>query len=340
MPERSGVFARLTISASLIVSGVACGANIPTEQSGLVQPAADTLSPEQAQRNAHVIETLRALPDSAVKSALFDRAVPYLEMKNDADISFGHTSLRFEPTRIYIAQSQDPTFLIKGEFKERGESGTANRPQYPIEASVIQFPVANLLTHEETAGLNDHLTPDGVPLVLVEFAPGIPIYDQFSPQIIITVGPLLDLTSEQGKTLFDFVLIKEVTQLLLLDAETRNIVEIMERNHLPMTVLNEDGQEVSTIAQAKLTITENRGRSLAAYDIAGHVVAIQAVAQDPAYLKVLRQDQIIGPLVDEILAIDLGETPEEMLVNSLRWAITSPNARSLIYNGDMNVFPN
>lgn len=80
-----------------------------------------------------------------------------------------------------------------------------------------------------------------------------------------------------------------------------------------------------------------KGRSLALQDIAGYLVAAKALANTPAYQKMVESGAIDRSFLPLIANADLGTTDRDILFKSYEWRLNTPEALKLSYRGDMDI---
>lgn len=286
------------------------------------------------------------LPTSLIKTLLVQRIKPYYQIDYPRTINYAGVEVEIFEPRIRLATGEIAN-KVSGLFTAREGITSYVEPLYPLQTERIKVPYVGLLSEVEKRRLfpPQNIASDGTPFIEIIFSSSEgPFYAGFTPLIqIITPNPLL-IKPEKRRTieaLERFAYIKEACSHLLFDLWTeemakkmqelgfRSTIEVRRRDGLPIAA-----EVVSSVATQ---INNFAGRMIAALDIASYLVAVKA-AEGTELVDPQRTDENFRKAYSR-MDVNLGETAQNILYNSLRWALITPEAKLLDHVGDLTRIP-
>lgn len=108
--------------------------------------------------------------------------------------------------------------------------------------------------------------------------------------------------------------------------------------HIPARKGDDSVVQTEIIIQSLHIFSANNGRFLAARDLAAYLMAFKAL-WGTWILKEVSIDPLFAQVLPTIKDVNLGDSENEILYNSLRWAITSQVAQGLVHVGSIKKFP-
>lgn len=320
-----GLSAGVAISATIL----GCQSRGPTPE-----------KPKDMEQEARIklLESIDSLPLSNIKDLVVQRVVPFFQTPPPTIINRGIELNMVDPT-VRLVYGSDPSRVF-ATYRPRGEAAKVI-PVFPITdhvgANAFTFPLIGLSTPEELAALPPQ--NKGVAFISVGFPSNRRIYEYLSPEIIVT-RPDPKIVEERFKSLTDlieqFCFRKEAVTGLLFDIWLEEAIRVMQEFNLPthIPVRKENTQtQAEIITQTEVTLNSKGGRYVAAMDIAAHLVTLKAL--DPLTLSQLAYEQKLGPVINKMDQISLGDTSRDILLNSLRWALASVEGRNLNHIGNI-----
>lgn len=317
--------------------------------SGLVATACAQLptetSPKLDQGKQRLNDELDKLPDSPIKSLLFVRVKPLFGPNPPTSINYDGLEVKVLNPRVFLKTVNAAG--VSAEYSPRNSSSIDLEPLYPIRETHLKVPYLGLvLASEKSIIPAENIANDGTILLDVGFSTRMPLYEGLWPAITITT-PESSYIKPAYKQLFKnferLAYIKEACSLLLLDILIEETVKTMRGLDLDPTI--EVKTPAGTIRQAEALIqsmqeiNNSQGRLAAVIDMAGYLLAFKAVEHteiddpnnmDPHFVKVRPSMQTAS----------LGTSPQDILYNSFRWVLTTPEAdKYLVHVGNLNQIP-
>jgi len=288
-----------------------------------------------------LITEIDILPPSAIKDLLVARIRPFYAVSPPPPSRYGKVTIPTLNSQVVFLHTQKAGG--RGGYNFRNPPYPESAKYQPLKDFVTQIPYPFMVKPTEEPQIpRPNRLPDGTPFVAVTFGKNIPAVTGFSHYIDVTTpNPNIINPKDQElyKALISFTLVKEACSHLVFDLWCQKIIQIMQQYQIPITTnakLNTGSTApVETFSQAMVILHQSKGRLVAAVDIASHLVAFQAASQSP-YFSFVQDEPVFAQVVPEALAVTLGKNPEDVLQNSLRWAINSPKAALLHHQGDLN----
>lgn len=284
-----------------------------------------------------LIQEVNALPESPIKRALIERVLPYYQQqapfvlnRSGLEITVHSASITARKTRK--AQS-DGTFVFH----------QLNAPEdkfYAVETTKIMVPFPNIIKKSNNKTL----------FIDYNIAAGAYIPAGVYPKITVTT-PYFNLLSPSDRdfhaNLEPFAYIKEACSLLFADVMLEEIYKMATELGLPVTVSVRDSQgntkdkEVVTALWNTLFDSSNKnstGRTVAAVDIAGYLIALKAIESTGMVAKFNRDSNFVSAL-RLLPSLDLGNTPHDIWERSLDLAISNLDIQKLPHVGSIDRIP-
>lgn len=282
------------------------------------------------------------LPPSTIRKLLTQRIKPYYQLEYPKTVDFAGLEIRIKESEVKL-RTQNIN-QVSGRFTFRGS--VPSEPLYPAQAVVVKVPYVGLILESEKGEIPpQNLASDGTPLLEITFPPNIPFYTGFSPLMEVTT-PDPSAIKPGYENLYEvferFVFVKEACSHLVFDLWVEEVAKKMRQLNLQSSVeaRRRDGSTINAeiISQSINQMHEFNGRIAAAIDLASYMVALKAVEgtelADTRYM-----DENFKRAYATMRGVSLGETPRDVLYNSLRWALTNPEAKLLYHVGDLTRIP-
>lgn len=289
-----------------------------------------------------LIREIDSLPESPIRALLLQRIKPYYRLVPPKTVDFGGTKIQIQNPEVGLRTENINQVSGRFTFRESRPS----EPLYPTQTTVVKIPYVGLLLDSERAEIPpQNVASDGTPLLEITFSPNIPFYTGFSPLMEVTT-PDSSAIKPEYKKLYEvferFVFIKEACSHLVFDLWTEEMVKKMRALGLRTSIevrRQDKTRTTAEIVSQSINIIHNfNGRIAAAIDLAAVIVASKAVEGtelvDPRYT-----DKDFKRAYPSIQGFNLGETSQDILYNSLRWALTTPEAKLLYHVGDLTKIP-
>lgn len=288
-------------------------------------------------------DELDKLPNSAIKSLLLARVKPFYGSSPLKSINYNGQEIKVYNPAVVLKTAN--TNEVRGEVTPRSSFLTSD-PLFPTRETLIRVPYPGIVLDSEKATIPaGNLAKDGTPLVDVLFPTDRPFYEGLNPVITITTPDpsfIKPQFRQKYKNLERFVYIKEVCSLLLVDVLIQESVKRMHDLGLNITmeVRTPRGAKrpAEALIQSLVIINNTMGRFAASFDLAGYLVAFKATEgteiddptnMDAGFLKVRPSMQTAV----------LGTSAKDILYNSLRWVLNTPEANQLAHVGNINLLP-
>lgn len=297
------------------------------------------------ERLAFEVNELQASP---LKELLKARALPYYQQR--PPFSVNRSGFVFSVHDIRIGeQTQAETDVTKDQL--RGSFHPAYKPSpHPyrmIEEFATNLPFMGMLTEEEKPLVpRGGLTSEGIPFANFKFPANVTVYDGSSPGIEI-IKPASRFITLQNRRYIEaaerFAYIKELSTLLGYDIQ-------IEQTYLKMRQMNWDthtnvmddrGQRtrVEMVNQIMLEIYSKNGRWPAVLDLAGYALGFKAI-EGTELASLLSTASTPYRLAQQSLkGLNFGTTFDSAMDVARNWALKAPEARGLIYTGNLNLVP-
>lgn len=294
-----------------------------------------------------LLQEIDNLPQSAIKTLLTGRVKPVYQPNPPQTLDFDGEQVKIIDPIVRIETQQIPQ--VRGSFNFRGKSFVEYKPKEPLVPLVpttISFPYTGFVLASEARSLGAKIDSDDVIFQIpIEFSPNNPLYEGFYPMITVTSADPATIKPEFLK-LFQayrsFVYIKEACSQLLEDLwltdATRKLHQKGIRTKIEVQRPNGEITDAEIISTLLISLIGLGGRTTAMFDIAGHIIALKAV-EGTEIASSSSLEPRIGQLAKTVKDIDLGQTPTEIVYNSLKLALTLPEARAIHYVGDLNKIP-
>lgn len=283
------------------------------------------------------------LPPSPIKTLLVQRIRPYYILEYPRTVNFGGLEISIQNPQVQLRTEN--INQVSGRFTFR--ESTPSEPLYPRQTAIVKIPYVGLILEREKGDIPpQNLAPDGTPLIEIVFEPGQPFYTGFSPFMEIATPDPKFVKPEYRKlyeVLERFIYLKEACSHLIFDLWTEEMVKKMRALGLRASIeaKRQDNTRATTAEVVSQSINEihfNYGRIAAGIDLAAVIVASKAVEGtelvDPRFM-----DEKFKRVYPSIQGFSLGESPQDILYNSLRWALTTPEARLLHHVGNLDKIP-
>lgn len=289
-----------------------------------------------------LVQEIERLPQSPIKTLLQQRIKPYYQFNYPKIVDFAGIEINIQNPEVRLRTEN--INQVSGRFTFRGSR--PSEPLYPTQTTVVKIPYVGLILDSERAEIPpQNVASDGTPLLEITFLPNIPFYTGFSPLMEVTT-PDPSASKPGYKKLYEvferFVFIKEACSHLVFDLWVEEVAKKMRQLNLQSNVeaRRRDGAKINTeiISQSINQMHDFNGRIAATIDIAAYLVTLKAVEgtelTDTQYM-----DENFKRAYVSMRGVDLGETPRDILYNSLRWVLTTPEAKLLYHVGDLNKIP-
>lgn len=283
------------------------------------------------------------LPQSPIKNLLVQRIKPYYGPGYPKTVNFGGLEINIQNPQVLLRTEN--INQVSGRFTFRG--GLApSEPLYPAQTTVARLPYVGLLLESEKKDVPpQNIAPDGTPFIEITFEPEQPFYTGFSPLMEITTPDPKFIKPEYRKLyeVFErFIYLKEACSHLVFDLWTEETVKKMQALSLRTSIEARRADNTRVIAeivsQSINTIHLNNGRIAAAIGLAAVIVASKAV-EGTELVDPRLMDEDFKRVYPSIRKFNLGESPQDILYNSLHWALTAPEARLLDHVGNLDKIP-
>lgn len=310
--------------------------------SGSIIPSSSQEAPKPPKKR--LLRAINSLPESPIKSLLADRTFLYYQDQPPKSVNISGVDFKIRAPTIVIETSNQTE--VGGSYIPRAEGLPPSEALYPVAEEVIKIPYLGLLLESERQNfLQDNLAQDQTPFVYIRFPTNIPLYEGFNHKITI-VTPNPNLIKPDSRVEYaayeEFGFIKEASGLLLDDIWIKEVIKKMQELGWPTHIQarKSDGSVVQTeiIIQSLHIITLNNGRFLAARDLASYLIAFKAVWGTWVFRE-LPKDPKFAQVLPGIKDVNLGDSENEILYNSFKWAITSPVAQGLVHIGSIKKLP-
>ncbi len=300
-------------------------------------------TPEQisARGLAKLKEAVGGLPESVYKQFLSSRVIPVYEDNKTRLVSYGGQPIEvFSPTLI-AATAQNSKFQGFYNFRHLEPPKTYHLATLPQE---LLIPALDLFRDSEK-GLPLFKTIGADTLIRINPVVLSQVQSGLSPELSVTTPADSSRPANQGEQ-FDniekMIYIKEALNQLIFDFYIEQIIIKTRQLGLPVTMIFADVSgkniEVEIITHCLTALHNNGGRSVAAFDIAGYLLAIKT-AQGSLLQQVNLEDPNVAALVPIVERSDFGQSPGEILANVLKMTLSAPEVRRLLINGDFNKLP-
>lgn len=326
--ERRGFLRLLGLSGAALFSGSAIGP----------EPAPKELPLGKKKLNQEIDN----LPPSTIRTLLTQRIKPYYQLEYPRTVDFAGIEIKIQNPEVRLRTEN--VNQVSGRFTFR--ESRPSEPLYPTQTTVVKIPYVGLLLDSERAEIPpQNLAADGTPFVEITFPKDRPFYTGFSPLVEITT-PNPDAIKPGYEKLYKvlerFVYVKEACGQLIFDLWVWEVVKKMQQLGFGATIEAKKGNGSmitdEIVSQAITVIHNYNRRTVAAIDLASYLVAVKAAEGtelvDPQYM-----DENFKKVYVSMRGVNLGETPRDILYNSLRWALTTPKAKLLYYVGDLTKIP-
>lgn len=289
-----------------------------------------------------LIREIDNLPPSTIKTLLAQRIRPYYQFNYPKIVDFAGIEIKIQNPEVRLRTEN--VNQVSGRFTFR--ESRPSEPLYPTQTTVVKIPYVGLLLDSERAEIPpQNLAADGTPFVEITFPKDRPFYTGFSPLVEITT-PNPDVIrpgyEKLYKALERFVYVKEACSHLVFDLWVEEVAKKIRELNLQSVVeaRKADGSKTTAeiVSQSTNVIYNFNRRPVAAIDLASYLVAVKAAEGtelvDPQYM-----DENFKRAYVSMGGVNLGETPRDILYNSLRWALTTPEAKLLRHIGDLTKIP-
>ncbi len=282
--------------------------------------------PDEGKRRLN--EELDRLSDSPIKSLLAARVKPFFGSNPPKSVTYDGLDIKVSnPTVVLKTVNTDSA---SGVYTPRDSSFSTLEPLYPTKEVTLKIPYLGLVSDSEKATIPAaNLASDGTPLIDMNFPVDKPFYEGITPVITITT-PDSSFIKSADKQLFKnferFGYVKEACSMLLLDIYFEETVK--EMHALGLNITMETRAKNGTVRQAEglvqsLTVLHNAGGRIAAsIDLAAYLLAFKALeGVDINYSYTMDQG-----VRQSMQAVSLGTSAQDILFNSFRWVLGTPDA--------------
>lgn len=302
-----------------------------------------TRLPQIEDGSAKLVEVVESLKPSPIKDFLKERVLRYYQDPKPQFVELAGLKIRVWEARVEIITSNRSDAVL-GSFSFRRALTTLPEPLYPARPTFSLIPLVGILLESEANQFPEMLRlADGTPYISSNFSSQAPIFEGVSPRIGID-RPDPKLVKEEDRTFYaeseDVVLIKEACNHLLYEIWIEEIIKKMQAEKFPthIEVRRRDGSisQAEIVNQALTLLSERRGRLTSLLDLAPYLITFKAL-EDIALEETLLKDPFMGKVFPSTRNLDLGQTPQDILANSLRWVLTTPDALNLPHTqSDLN----
>lgn len=289
-----------------------------------------------------LIREINDLQESSIKTLLLQRIRPYYQLVPPKTVDFGGIEIQIQNPEVRL--KTENVNQVSGRFTFRRSAPSESL--YPTQTTVVKIPYVGLILDSERAEIPpQNVASDGTPLLEITFPSNRPFYTGFSPLIeVATPSPsVIRPGYEKLYEVFErFIYLTEACSHLVFDLWVEELAKKMRQLNLQSSVETKrrDGSKVNAeiISQSINLMYDFNGRIVAAIDLAAQVVAFKAAEGtelvEPQYL-----DEDYKRAYVNMRGVNLGDTPRDILYNSLRWALTTPEAKLLHHIGDLARIP-
>lgn len=335
----------LVLDMIILTPGLLTAACSPSKPAPTSTPRVTEAPPNMDLGRQKLNTELDNLPDSVIKSLLLARVKPLFGPNPPAIINYDGLDVKL--SRPVVRLQTLNANRVSGLFTPRDSSTTTLEPLYPTKETTVRTPYLRLVLDAEKSTIPpSNLGTDGTPLLDIDFPTNTPFYEGLSPVITITT-PEPSFIKPVDKKLFEnferFCYVKEACSLLLVDIYIMEAVKKMHKLGLSPTMeaktSNGTTRQAEALIQSLATINNAQGRISAAIDLAGYLLAFKATEgtdiDDPNNM-----DRGFASVRPSMQTASLGTSPQDILYNSFRWAITTYSAdRQLAHVGNVNNIP-
>lgn len=318
---------------------------------GILAACSPGPSPENPPSNElrnRLLKELFGLPERPIKAVLVDKILPYFQKK--PPFTLNRSGLDLNIYRFDIDQRRTQDTEVTGELNLFYGQSLTNTLHASVGITKTKIPVPNIIKEGEIALASpEDLAPDKKTLLVsYDIHSGYFIPNGLYPKIIITSPSPEDTRINRTNltAVESYMLIKEACTLLFADIMLEETYKRAQELGLPIKVKAQDTQgktvDAEAITSLWLKLKENTdnlfGRTLAAVDLAGYLIALKAFEQTPT-IKELAKDSRYESIMRFLPSINLGTTPHDIWERSLEQALTNSALSTLKFEYNINKIP-
>lgn len=295
-------------------------------------------SPVPLSARDKLVEYVDKLPPSLVKDGLTTRIVSYFNTNLPSAFQRGPLNLKVIASEI--TESTQNVNKVNGTSSIRGGAKVPPPPVRTVQRVEFDFALVGLFDPTENQKFPEVVFyPDSTPTTHRTYQQGTLFYEGVGPQIRV-ITPASNFTYPSKTTDEKWAYIKEASTLLVVDTwleeVAKKMLELKQPFYIPATDTQDQIVSAEMITQTLFELQRGRGRIVAAIDLAGYLLGFKAFENTPDASVLGKYDPRIQAAASSAMRVDLGRTNQDMLLRSLRWAITDQSARNLVHNGDLN----
>lgn len=335
---------RTALAGAAITSGgfllTACKDEPPEPE---ITPKVELSTVPETDSKKELVRAIGELPPSAVKNALLHRISPLYQGNLPTVIDLGGT-----PVKVYSARVAES---IVNKAEVFGNSALSSiDPEVTIEqvnlvdTFITQVPYIGLTRDEDVARFEK--ASDGSAIIPIQLQAESSVFEGMTLDIGLSF-PDFNLLSESEKPTYsklkDFVRVKEACTLFIylewLSLASKKMRELGQPTQALARKPNGEIYQIEMLDVINIILNNNGGRYVAGMDIAASLIALEAY-RDTSMIEVLKDVEVFAEYLSHAENNNLGTSEEEILRESCKLAINSPNGENKFpHVGNLELLP-
>lgn len=293
-----------------------------------------------------LFEVVEGLPSSPIKTVIRDRILPIYGNQPPQELDYHGVKVKLVASKVTTTTGQPGSLRANGHFYLIGEGLFKEEALYPVKDQQLFLPYVGPFLPSEKNQLDPRiLLPNGTPLIEFDYRQNDVYYNGFAPLINFVVPNTTGGSPEVNKTAIAVgkgIRLKELCSHLAVDLWTEESVYQAQQFNLPISVAmrRPDGSVVNTEAISYMTnqFLVDGHRIVGVIDLGAYYLAFKA-GEGTDFMNPLYMDVAMRAAYESSKRYPLGNTHAEMINSAIRWAITAPEAKGLLHDGDLKTFP-
>lgn len=287
----------------------------------------------------YLLSTIKDLPPSPFKAAYEEYVASLFEDPNPHTIDLAGVNIPVHGSAVTLTPNTKADTVTTSVMMRSAQfpPDTAYRPLKFERGVKVPYLLAD--SEDRRNAPQENKTTGGMVLINVEYATDGDIYEGISPEILVAYpsNPPADETVKARREFYTkFGLLKAVGVIAVDQFMREDAIKKMKAlgypTHLQAVSKGGTRKEIEVVSHSFDIFRKNNGRTLAIPYIAGHYLAMNALRDTLPHhlLQPLETDLVREFDVNPII----GVTSNEVLLQTIQWALATPLESSIPHAGD------
>lgn len=335
-------FLKLTVFAAAEVVLTACQSKSKAPAQSVAEKAKaegrDLDSPLEIAKKA-----IADLPPTYLKQLLEQRVLTfYTEQTLPFTVSRGDYQFPVWDRKL-VQTLHDMPDTVQGTFSFR-EQGTSFPVYRPLSNVDLKYPLVGILTEEDKTRFEQgNIASDGTVFINIGYTPEHVFTDGVTPGIQIMKPRIVSPAKrDEINAYLTFSWVKEFYSLLLDDIGAELAYKKMHSLNFTtmINVQNDKGdiRNAEVIQMLRTSVHNQNGRTKAALDIGGYVLAAKAF-EGTQVMSLVEKNKEYANAFSALRNLQLGNSPEQVMLDCYQWINNNPISENFKHEGRMQDLP-